>query len=170
VTHWLSIAFPVALVVAVVMDLWAAFLHGRVWHAWLWFAHRSHHEARVGRFEVNDALSLAHAPIAMALIMVGCQGRDTSHALMFGSGVGMTLFGVAYVIFHDGLVHERLPVRALLHFRIVRRVVAAHRVHHARGSFPYGFFVGPWELRRSLKHARLARLNARSEAPIAPHS
>ena len=143
---------PVALVVAAAMDLWAALLHGRVWHSWLWRVHRSHHEPRPqgARFEINDALSVLHAPIAIALILFGCTATPGFvRELGFGIGVGMTLFGMAYVVVHDGLVHGRLPVRFLLHLRYFRGVARAHRVHHTgvAGGAPYGLFFARWELR-----------------------
>lgn len=163
---------PVAIVVAVAMDFWAALLHGRVWHAWLWFVHRSHHEPRRDgqRFEANDALALFHAPIAMALIIWGCEGPPIAlREIAFGAGVGMTLFAVGYLIVHDGLVHGRLPVAFLLRVRYLRRVVRAHKVHHTgvTGGAPYGLFFGPWELARAAA-IRRARARGSSGAPSSP--
>ena len=143
---------PTALAAALAMDLWAAFLHGRVWHRTLWFIHASHHEARRGRFEANDVLSVTHAPFAIAFILYGCIAPPTvTREIVFGAGLGMTLFGLAYLIVHDGLVHHRLPVRFLLRSRYLRAVVRAHLVHHTglSGGPPYGFVLGPLELRRA---------------------
>lgn len=140
---------PVALVVAVWMDVWAALLHGLVWHRALWPIHRSHHLPRRGRYEKNDALSVLHAPIAIALILYGCQAEPgVVREIAFGVGIGMTLFGVSYFVVHDGLVHGRLPVAFLLRVGYLRRVVEAHRKHHegSRGRPPYGLFFGPVEL------------------------
>ncbi len=139
----------VALVVAATMEPWARLLHGRVWHHALWGVHRSHHTRRAGRFEKNDALSAFHAPIATAAIMVGCNLHGIAAALCLGAGSGMTLFGVAYVVVHDGLVHGRLPVSFLLRVPYLRRVRDAHAVHHARGGAPFGLFLGPQELMRA---------------------
>ena len=95
----IGIWIATALVVAASMELWAAFLHGRVWHHALWRVHRSHHSRRPGRFEANDILSSLHAPIAIAFILYGCMGAPgLLRDLAFGAGIGMTLFGVAYVI------------------------------------------------------------------------
>ncbi len=153
---------PVALVVAVSMDLWAAVLHGRVWHGWLWPVHRSHHapRARGARFEANDALSLLHAPIAIALILGGCRAEEGAlREVAFGVGVGMSAFGLAYLVVHDGLCHGRLPVRWLLRARYFRGVERAHRVHHTgdAGGAPYGFFFGVRELARAARTRRAAR-------------
>lgn len=136
----------VAILVAAAMEPWARLLHGRVWHQRLWGVHRTHHGRRAGRFEINDVLSAAHAPIAAALVMIGCNMHGVAAAVAIGTGAGMTLFGIAYVIFHDGVVHGRLPVSFLLRVPGVRRIRDAHSVHHARGAAPYGFFLGPREL------------------------
>lgn len=154
-----ALGASVALVTAALMEPWARVLHGRVWHHRLWSVHRSHHTRRRGRFEANDALSALHAPIAAGLVMIGCNLHGWSAAVALGIGVGMTLFGIAYVIVHDGLVHGRLPVAFLARFGPLRRIRDAHAVHHARGGVPYGLFLGPRELKRSPR--------ARSERPIA---
>lgn len=146
----------VAAVVAVLMEPWAAFLHGSFWHASLWRVHRSHHESRVGRFERNDLLAVVHAPIAIALIVWGAPGGGILRDVAFGSGIGMTTFAVGYVVVHDGLVHGRLPVGFLLRSRHLRAIVRAHRVHHRTGAAPYGLFLGLRELRRASAARRRA--------------
>ncbi len=110
--------------VFVAMELWAALLHGRIWHGLLWRVHRSHHRLRrLGeRLEANDALSLLHAPIAITLILYGCRGAEgIAREVAFGVGLGMTLFGIAYLVVHDGMVHGRLPVQGLLRFLELRQ-------------------------------------------------
>ena len=144
-----AIGSVVAALVAAAMEPWARLLHGRVWHRWLYRIHRSHHTRRTGRFEHNDALSLFHAPIAAGLVMLGCNLHGIAAPLAIGCGAGMTAFGIAYVIVHDGLVHGRLPVTFLLRAPYLRRVREAHAIHHARGAAPYGFFLGPRELMRA---------------------
>jgi len=149
-----AVGVGVALVTAAAMEPWAMFLHGRVWHHRLWSVHRSHHSQRRGRFERNDALSALHAPIAAALVMVGCNLHGLAAAVTIGAGAGMTAFGLAYVVVHDGLVHGRLPVAFLARVPWLRRVRNAHRVHHAKGLAPYGLFLGPQELERARAKAR----------------
>ncbi len=147
-----AIWVPTAAMTLLLMELWAGLLHRRVWHARLWPLHRTHHRPRRGPLEANDVLSALHAPLAVALVLYGCVGKPgAARELLFGLGAGMSAFGAMYVVLHDGLVHGRLPVGALLRLRCVRRIVRAHRVHHlrARGGTPFGFFLGPWELRRA---------------------
>ena len=81
--------------------------------------------------------------------------------VVFGVGIGMTLFGVAYVVVHDGFVHGRLPLRWLGKVPLLARIRDAHRVHHGRGAAPYGFFLGPQEL-------TAARARDRDDGVIAP--
>ena len=71
------------------MDVWAALLHGLVWHGPLMPLHKSHHEPRLGRFEKNDALSFLHAPIAIALVLYGCRAAPGFwREIAFGTGIG----------------------------------------------------------------------------------
>ena len=164
ITHPVLIWLPTAAVVAVAMELWAALLHGRVWHSWLWALHRSHHVPRDGTFEANDLLSSIHAPIAILAILWGCAGAPSLlREVVFGVGTGMTLFGVSYFVVHDGLVHGRLPVRGLLRLRYFREVVRAHVTHHVEAfdGAPHGLFLGPLELAR---HRRLTGARSTSNA------
>ena len=163
----LAIGAIVALVFAAAMEPWARLLHGRVWHGRLWGVHRSHHEPRLGWFEQNDVLSALHAPIAAALVVVGCQlVPGALGAALIGAGTGMTLFGVAYLVVHDGLVHKRLPVRFLARIPWLKRVRRAHLVHHSTGGPPYGLFLGPQELARSsAARPTPAREQAKEHAP-----
>ncbi len=153
--HHVLIWLPLAIVVSVLMELWAGFLHGRLWHGVLWSMHGSHHQRRHGRFERNDALSGLHAPIALALILYGCVGEPgVLREVCYGIGLGMTAFGLAYFVVHDGLAHGRLPVGFLKRLPYFQRVVEAHQAHHAsRDTAPYGFFFGPAELMRSRRQA-----------------
>ena len=166
---------PVALVVAVLMDAWAALLHGVVWHGSLWRVHRSHHAPRAGKWEANDALSLLHAPIAIALILYGCIATPSvGREIAYGVGLGMTAFGVAYTVVHDGLVHGRLPVAWLGRFAPLAAVVRAHQEHHKgrHGGAPYGLFLGPWELSRATSSAcrdKARQLYAASFTGASPH-
>lgn len=153
---WLGV-----LAVAAAMEPWSMWVHGRLWHGMLWWGHRSHHEPKTGRFELNDLFAAIHAPVAMLLIIYGFEAGDTplNHALI-AIGFGMTLFGISYFVVHDGFIHGRLPVQFLARWRYFRRVRNAHNAHHHREHVPpYGLFLGPQELRWYQARRRLARLN-----------
>ena len=165
-THMLSmvtLCAGSALLAVVAMEAWAAALHRYVWHSWLWPLHRSHHASPARRrpaaaaaasqeagWQANDWLSLLHLPPALALIVVHCGGEATAgRAIGLGLGLGMSVFGCAYLLVHDGFVHGRLPVESLARLRFMRRLRAAHCLHHQSGGAPYGLFSGPWVLDRA---------------------
>ncbi len=154
---WLAAGLPVLLA----MEPWSRVLHGRVWHGPLFVVHRSHHRPRLGRFEWNDVLSGTHAPVAIALILFGCLAEPgVAREVAFGGGLGMTLFGLSYMLVHDGLVHGRIPVGPLAKSAFLQRVKEAHlRHHHNGGRAPYGLFLGPWEAEepRGPRHAASGR-------------
>ena len=118
---------------------WAT--HRYLMHGPLWAIHRSHHEPRSGRFELNDLFAAYFALPSIALIFVGTWVWGPA----FWLGWGMTGYGVVYVLFHDGLVHGRF--HSPLPLRLMKRLVQAHRLHHAvptkRGAVSYGFLWAP---------------------------
>ncbi|XP_016575734.1 beta-carotene hydroxylase 2, chloroplastic isoform X1 [Capsicum annuum] len=63
-------------------------------------------------------------------------------------GLGITVFGMAYMFVHDGLVHKRFPVGPVANVPYLRKVAAAHSLHHSEkfNGVPYGLFLGPKEL------------------------
>ncbi|MCC7074266.1 MAG: sterol desaturase family protein [Deltaproteobacteria bacterium] len=140
-----------ALVVLLLMEPWSAWVHRVMWHGRLWRAHRSHHRERIGAapsgLVANDALSAAHAPVAMALILSGLLVDGALGQALLGAGIGMTMFGALYVVFHDGMVHGRLPVTGLLRWRLFAALRDAHELHHRSNGAPFGFFASPWLLR-----------------------
>lgn len=137
------------IITACLMELWAMVLHGALWHGPWWGTHRSHHEPREGRFELNDLFALLHALLATGLIVYGFEsGEHISSHLCIAVGFGMTTFGLAYFVVHDGFIHGRLPVSFLQRYAYFRRLRNAHKVHHRREhSGPYGLFLGERELR-----------------------
>jgi beta-carotene 3-hydroxylase len=143
-----------AAAVAVLMELWAMFLHGQLWHGVLWFGHRSHHTPKAGWWEWNDAFAVGHALIAMGLIIGGLELLHGPVQLVaVAIGMGMSAFGMAYFAVHDGLIHGRLPMQFLLRWDYFRRVRNAHMAHHHKGQAPYGLFLGLQELRWHNKRA-----------------
>lgn len=131
------------------MELYSALSHRFLWHGPLWRFHKSHHVGleRTAGFVPNDLLSLAHAPISMALIAASLLAPAPMAQLSLGVGIGMAAFGALYFVFHDGMVHGRLNVTPLLRFRLCRAWREAHLAHHRRFRGPFGFFASPWLMR-----------------------
>ncbi|CAL4928768.1 unnamed protein product [Urochloa decumbens] len=141
--------FALSVGAAVGMEFWARWAHRALWHASLWHMHESHHRPRDGPFELNDVFAIVNAVPAMSLLAFGFFNRGLVPGLCFGAGLGITLFGMAYMFVHDGLVHRRFPVGPIENVPYFRRVAAAHQIHHMDKfqGVPYGLFLGPKELK-----------------------
>ncbi|KAB1215355.1 Beta-carotene 3-hydroxylase 1, chloroplastic [Morella rubra] len=140
--------FALSVGAAVGMEYWARWAHRALWHASLWNMHKSHHRPRTGPFELNDVFAIINAAPAIALLSYGFSNKGLIPGLCFGAGLGITVFGMAYMFVHDGLVHRRFPVGPIANVPYLRKVAAAHSLHHSDrfGGVPYGLFLGPKEL------------------------
>lgn len=140
--------FALSVGAAVGMEFWARWAHRELWHASLWHMHESHHRPRDGPFELNDVFVIINAIPAIALLSYGFLNRGLLPGLCFGAGLGITTFGMAYMFVHDGLVHRRFPVGPIANVPYLRKVAAAHQLHHSDKfeGVPYGLFLGPKEL------------------------
>ena len=117
--------------------------HRYVMHGWGWNWHRSHHEPRSGRFEKNDLFAVVGAAISIALIYAGYE----THGASWWVGWGMTAYGFCYFVFHDGLVHRRWPLKWQPKGGYLKRLIQAHKMHHAfhtrEGCVSFGFLYAP---------------------------
>ncbi|XP_010537151.1 PREDICTED: beta-carotene 3-hydroxylase 1, chloroplastic-like [Tarenaya hassleriana] len=140
--------FALSVGAAVGMEFWARWAHRALWHASLWHMHESHHKPREGPFELNDVFAIINAVPAIGLLSYGFFNKGLVPGLCFGAGLGITVFGMAYMFVHDGLVHKRFPVGPIANVPYFRRVAAAHQLHHTDKfkGVPYGLFLGPKEI------------------------
>jgi beta-carotene 3-hydroxylase len=146
------------LVIATVLVMegvaWA--VHKYVMHGPGWGWHRSHHEPSEGWFEVNDLYSLLFAGITVGIFI----GLTPFWPMLWWIAIGATLYGILYVLVHDGLVHQRWPFRHQPKHPYLKRLVQAHRLHHAVPGrdrcVSFGFLYAPPV--RSLKQS-LTRLH-----------
>ncbi|KAE8722693.1 Beta-carotene 3-hydroxylase 1 [Hibiscus syriacus] len=140
--------FALSVGAAVGMEFWARWAHRALWHASLWHMHESHHRPREGAFELNDVFAIINAVPAIALLSYGFFNKGLVPGLCFGAGLGITVFGMAYMFVHDGLVHKRFQVGPIANVPYFRKVAAAHQLHHSEKfqGVPYGLFLGPKEL------------------------
>lgn len=85
---------------AVGMEMYARWAHKVLWHDMPggWALHKSHHEPRLGPFEANDIYAVANALPATALCLYGFLRPDVVGGLCFGLGLGITLFGISYMV------------------------------------------------------------------------
>lgn len=125
------------------MEIFAVFAHKYVMHGWGWEWHRSHHEPRSGWLEKNDLYAVVFALFAIVLIALGTQGL---HPLEW-IGAGMTAYGLLYFMAHDGLVHQRWPLKYVPRSGYLKRLYQAHLMHHAVSGkhrcVSFGFLYAP---------------------------
>ncbi len=123
----MQIILPIAIILGTLagMEAFSWFIHKYLFHGPLWFIHRSHHQQRSGWFEFNDVFSLFFAIISVYLMWMGRIDLD----IKFWVGVGITVYGIIYFIFHDWFIHNRFKSFKTGNSYLlgIRR---AHKIHH----------------------------------------
>jgi beta-carotene 3-hydroxylase len=162
--HPLAAALIVLLTILAMEGVaWAS--HRYVMHGFGWSWHRDHHEPHDHRLERNDLYALVGAAMSIAMFALGSPlvmgGVFGLGAWEPGSWIGLGIlgYGIIYTLIHDGLVHQRyfrwVPRRGY-----ARRLVQAHRLHHAtigkEGGVSFSFVLArdPAALKRELKAQR----------------
>lgn len=160
----MSLLAGIALFVATIlaMEAVAYAAHRWIMHGPGWFLHRSHHRRREGRFEANDLYAVIFALPSILLIHGGVNLGWGAWAIWIGAGIAG--YGAIYFGFHDVIVHRRIGHRYLPRSLYMKRIVQAHRMHHAthgrRGAVSFGFLWAPKPeaLKRQLERSAAAAL------------
>ena len=138
----LGILILIATVIA--MEAVAYAVHRWIMHGPGWFLHKSHH-APSGKLEANDLYGLIFAAPSVLLIYGGLNRGWPDWTIWVGWGVAA--YGLIYFGFHDVIVHKRLSHRLVPRSRYLKRIVQAHRLHHAvetrQGAVSFGFIWAP---------------------------
>ena len=109
------------------MEVVAWATHKYVMHKFLWFLHEDHHVKEPGFFEKNDAFFLIFAIPSMLLFLFGTLN---GMGWMVSIGAGIALYGAAYFLVHDIIIHQRFKILTRSNNRYVRTVRWAHKMHH----------------------------------------
>lgn len=112
----------------VFMEGFAWFMHKYIMHGIGWVLHKSHHEPRKGRFELNDLYAIIFAAPAILLMWKG----TPEYNYVFWIGTGISLYGLCYFVFHDVVVHRRIRHKYKPISRYMLRIMRAHKIHHKR--------------------------------------
>ena len=166
-SYILSVSFAVGLalfaVTVLAMEAFAYAIHRWVMHSRLgWLLHESHHRERTGWFERNDLYAVVFAAPSVALIYGGMNAGWGDWATWVGAGVAF--YGLVYFGFHDVIVHGRIAHRIVPRSTYFKRIVQAHRMHHAvegrDGAVSFGFIYAPpvERLKRQLALSRQAEV------------
>lgn len=154
------------------MEFMAWFTHKYVMHGFMWCWHKSHHEPREGHFEKNDLFAVVFSIPSIVMIVLGLNLWEP----LLWIGIGVACYGLFYLIFHDGIVHQRFPFN-LITFRrgsYMRRIIDGHHIHHAvhekDGAVSFGFLYAPTQdhLGRELKRKQAQRTKPLSPQDLPP--
>ena len=123
------------------MEGFAYVAHRWVMHGPGWFLHASHHRQRDGMFEWNDLYAVIFALPSILLLYGGVQLGWWPGFVWIGAGIAG--YGALYFGFHDVIVHRRIAHRYVPRSAYMKRIVQAHRLHHAvetkHGTVSFGF-------------------------------
>jgi len=164
---WLTgILLFLATVIAMEGVAYAA--HRWVMHGPGWALHESHHRPRTGTWELNDLYGVIFAIPSIMLIFGGVNLGWGAWAIWVGAGIAA--YGAIYFGFHDVVVHKRLNHRYVARSNYMKRIVQAHRLHHAvetkQGTVSFGFLWAPPA--ETLKAELKRRERAGVRAPVRP--
>ena len=101
--------------------------HRFVMHGFLWYLHKDHHQKGPGFFERNDAFFIIFAIPSWLCIMLGSMSQVYWVVSM---GVGIAMYGFAYFLVHEIIIHQRFKLFARSNNRYIKAIRWAHKMHH----------------------------------------
>lgn len=117
----------VSLLVFVVMEGITWLTHRYVMHGFLWYLHEDHHQKGPGFWEKNDAFFVIFAIPSWLCIMLGSMNQNY-WAISIGAGIA--LYGFAYFLVHEIIIHQRIKLFTRSNNRYIRAIRWAHKMHH----------------------------------------
>ena len=117
----------IAFVVFASMEGVTWFTHKYIMHGFLWYLHEDHHQKGSGILEKNDAFFLIFAIPSWLCIMLGLMYQNY---LSVSIGAGIAMYGAAYFIVHEVIIHQRLKWFNRINNRYFKVLKWAHKMHH----------------------------------------
>jgi len=101
--------------------------HKYIMHGFLWYLHEDHHQKGPGFFEKNDAFFVIFAIPSFLCILLG-----TIYQVywLVSIGAGVAMYGAAYFLVHDIIIHQRFKLFTRSNNSYVRAIRWAHKMHH----------------------------------------
>ena len=114
--------------------------HKFVMHGFLWYLHEDHHQPKYqGVFEKNDAFFVIFAIPSIALFYFGV---NPALNYLFFIGLGIMLYGSAYFLIHDVLIHQRFKWFKNTKNKYLVGLRKAHKIHHKHLGKEHGECFG----------------------------
>ena len=129
------------------MEFVAWFSHKYIMHGFMWRFHRDHHDHdHTSFFEKNDVFFLIFAVPSWLCIMFGMiDGNDYKLYI----GIGILLYGIAYFIVHEMIIHQRFKWLTGSTGKYVKAIKRAHKIHHKKmdkvGGQNFGMLLVPFK-------------------------
>ncbi|MES2004534.1 MAG: beta-carotene hydroxylase [Bacteroidota bacterium] len=101
--------------------------HRYVMHGFLWYLHEDHHQKGPGFFEKNDAFFIIFAIPSWLCIMLGSMAQVY---WVVSIGAGIALYGLAYFVVHEIIIHQRFALFARTNNRYIKAIRWGHKMHH----------------------------------------
>jgi beta-carotene 3-hydroxylase len=101
--------------------------HKYVMHGFLWYLHEDHHKKGPGVIEKNDAFFLIFSIPSILCIFFGTFDDKFWLAAI---GAGIAMYGFAYFLVHDVIIHQRIKLFTRSNNVYVRGIRWAHKMHH----------------------------------------
>lgn len=117
----------VTLLVFVLMEGITWLTHRYVMHGFLWYLHEDHHQKGPGFWEKNDTFFVIFAIPSWLCIMLGSMNQNY---WIVSIGAGIALYGFAYFLVHEIIIHQRIKLFTRSNNRYIRAIRWAHKMHH----------------------------------------
>ena len=109
------------------MEFVAWFTHKYIMHGILWSVHLDHHQVdKNKKIQKNDYFFLIFALPSMISIILG----STNSNYLLYIGIGIALYGFAYFIVHEIIIHQRIKIFRNTNSKYIRAIKRAHKIHH----------------------------------------
>jgi beta-carotene 3-hydroxylase len=118
----------ITLITFILMEVITWSTHKFIMHGFLWVLHEDHHAPKYKSvFEKNDLFFLI---FAIPSIMFFYFGTAPAMNFLFFIGLGILLYGIAYFLIHDVLIHQRFKWFSSTNITYLKGLRKAHKVHH----------------------------------------
>ena len=120
--------------------------HKYVMHGFCWFLHEDHHVLTGKPYQKNDSFALVFAIPSITCFFVGSFYEPTW--LIF-IGLGILLYGIAYMLVHDIFIHRRFKLFRNANNWYAKGIRRAHKMHHKNihktGGECFGMLIVPFK-------------------------
>ena len=121
----ISILITIATFLLMEFISWAT--HKYIMHGFLWVLHKDHHQVDKNKvLQKNDLFFLIFAIPSIILIFLGYE----NFSYLFFIGLGIALYGLAYFIVHEVIIHRRLPPPSKTNSKYIKAIRKPHKIHH----------------------------------------